>query len=128
MPKLTKSGLAYKIEPAAIADRTKSFASKEGRSILWILKRNVDEDALENEECAYDEYDNANERHDPVNARSRGPTEDEQSSRKEERPDYSGYEIMLLLSESIFNIIRNHIPMQVGEVHEEGQSGANLAG
>lgn len=61
----------------------------------------------------------------PVDIRSGGPGEDEQTRGNKERPNYSRNETVLLLAEAILFVIRHHVEVEVREIKEKCNHNAN---
>lgn len=57
----------------------------------------------------------------------RRPAENEESCWKENRSTNSGNETMFLLSQTVLDIVWDHVPVQIREVDDKCEGGSDLA-
>ena len=108
--------------PACQRRSEEVVAGEQGGCVLWVRERDVDEDALHDDEDGGGVDGDTNDWGDPVDIRVRRPGKDEEADRRPKGADESRLEPVFLRSEAVFQNIGDKVEVKVGEVR--GDTGA----
>lgn len=91
---------------------------EQGGGVLRVRERDVDEDALEDDEGGAAVDDDADDAGDPGEVGAGGPGEDEEADGREEGRDERGHETVLLRAEPVRHDVGYEVEVEIGDVDE----------
>ena len=105
--------------PAREGGAEEIVAREEGGGVLRVRQRDVDEDALEDDEAGAAVEDDADDARDPGDVGPGGPGEDEEAHGREEGAEERGHEAVFLCAEAVREDVRDEVVVEVGDVGDD---------